>query len=328
MENKLQKKEKENSQLITEFEVESKLDILVEGQTNNSKELQAIRDDLQKGFIGLALRNEELLELNNKLNQQLEILVDELNAIKEEREEKLARKEARANRKRLPKRDPMTREIYQELIKVAEGPTYIHVRTRIAICILAVTGIRINELLPLKVSQLETLFKENWIAIDRSKRGPSNHKAFLTKEGKKIIQDRKKDFQLIFLMKEPNAYVFTPETNHFKKLRREVITTHINKVMHKVSRIFSGQPNITSHSFRIGYITQLWKDTKDIEFVKQTIGHRRLDTTSAYVNKLSDQERRARISQLDLMSSEKRLGFDLSTSNSHTGRFYFSLVNH
>lgn len=219
---------------------------------------------MQKGFIGLALRNEELFELNNKLNQQLEILVDELNAIKEEREEKVARKEARANRKRLPKRDPMTREIYQELIKVAEGPTYTHVRTRIAICILAVTGIRINELLPLKVSQLETLFKENWIAIDRSKRGPSNHKAFLTKEGKKIIQDRKKDFQLIFLMKEPNAYVFTPETNHFKKLRREVITTDINKVMHKVSRILSGQPNITSHSFRVGYITQLWKDTKDM----------------------------------------------------------------
>jgi site-specific recombinase XerD len=100
-------------------------------------------------------------------------------------------------------------------------------------------------------------------------------------------------------MKEPNAYVFTPETNHFKKLRREVITTDINKVMHKVSITFSGQPNITSHSFRIGYITQLWKDTKDIEFVKQTIGHRRLDTTSAYVNKLSDQERLARISQLD-----------------------------
>jgi site-specific recombinase XerD len=100
-------------------------------------------------------------------------------------------------------------------------------------------------------------------------------------------------------MKEPNAYVFTPETNHFKKLRREVITTNVNKVMHKVSRILSGQPNITSHSFRIGYITQLWKDTKDIEFVKQTIGHRRLDTTSAYVNKLSDQERRERISKLD-----------------------------
>ena len=47
------------------------------------------------------------------------------------------------------------------------------------------------------------------------------------------------------------------------------------------------------------YITQLWKDSKDIEFVKQTIGHRRLDTTSAYVNQLSDQERQKRIEQLE-----------------------------
>ena len=290
MANKLQKKE--NNQLIIESDVESKLNILVKGQTNNLEQLQDIRNDLQRGFIGLALKNQELTE-------QLDIVVTELTQIKQERQEKEIRKQARANRKRLPKRDPMTREIYNELIKAAEGPTYINLRTRIALCILAITGIRINELLPLKVEQLQTLVQESWIEIDRSKRGPSNHKAFLTKEGKKIIQDRKNDFQLLFLMKEPNAYVFTPETNHFKKLRREVITTNVNKVMYKVSRVLSGQPNITSHSFRIGYITQLWKDTKDIEFVKQTIGHRRLDTTSAYVNKLSDQERQARISQLD-----------------------------
>jgi hypothetical protein len=50
--------------------------------------------------------------------------------------------------------------------------------------------------------------------------------------------------------------------------------------------------SLSDPPFRIGYITQLWKDSKDIEFVKQTIGHRNLDTTSSYVNKLSDQERR------------------------------------
>jgi len=298
MENKKQLKVQDNN-LITESEVESKLNILVKGQTNNSNQLQAIRYDLQKGFIGLALRNEELLKSNDQLKQKLEIIVDELNAIKQEREEKVARKEARANRKRLPKRDPMSAEIYKELIKTAEGPSYINIRTRIAICILAITGIRINELLPLKVSQLETLFKENWIAIDRSKGGPSNHKAFLTNEGKKIIKNRQKDFQLIFLMKESDAYVFTSEANHYQKLRREAITKGVNKVMRSVSKQLPGQPNVTSHSFRIGYITQLWKDSKDIEFVKQTIGHRKLDTTSAYVTQLSDQERRARISQLD-----------------------------
>ena len=236
-----------------------------------------------------------MLELNKGLNEQLEIVVSELNAIKKEREEKAARREKWAKRKRLPKRDPMTGQIYKELIKAAEGPTYINVRTRIALCILTVTGIRINELLPLKVNQLKTLIEENWIAIDRSKRGPSNHKAFLNKEGKQIIQERQKDFELIFLMKEPDSYIFTSEANHFKKLGRVVITKDVNKAMRQVSNQLPGKPNITSHSFRIGYITQLWKDTQDIEFVKQTIGHRNLDTTSAYVNQLSDQERQKRI---------------------------------
>ena len=68
--------------------------------------------------------------------------------------------------------------------------------------------------------------------------------------------------------------------------------------MRVVSKQLPGQPNVTSHSFRIGYITQLWKDSKDIEFVKQAIGHQNLDTTSAYVNKLSNQERQERISRL------------------------------
>mgnify|MGYP000530711578 CR=1 FL=1 len=58
--------------------------------------------------------------------------------------------------------------------------------------------------------------------------------------------------------------------------------------MHKVSKIFPGQPNITGYSFLVGYIPQLWKDSKDIEFVKQTIGHQKLDTNSVYANKLSD----------------------------------------
>lgn len=269
----------------------SNLKLILEGQKIN-------QEDMRLGFIGLGIQNNELLDLNKKLNQQLEEVVKELNQLKRERQDKVARKEARLNRKRLPKRDPMTAEIYKELIKEAEGPTYLDVRLRLALCLMAVTGIRINELLDIKVTQLETLTKEYWIAIDRSKRGPSNHRAFLTKEGKKIMQDRKKDFEFIFLIKNPDAYIFTSEANHYKKLRREAITKNVNKIMRLVSNKLPGKPNVTSHSFRIGYITQLWKDSKDIEFVKQTIGHQKLDTTSAYINKLSDQERQERVSQL------------------------------
>ena len=52
-------------------------------------------------------------------------------------------------------------------MKESEDPNYIATRTRIAICLLTVTGIRISELLPLKVGQLETLLKEGWISINR-----------------------------------------------------------------------------------------------------------------------------------------------------------------
>ena len=72
-------------------------------------------------------------------------------------------------------------------------------------------------------------------------------------------------------MKTENSYIFTSESNHSKPIRRETLTNDVNKIMRTVSTQLSGQPNIISHSFRIGYITQLWKDTKDIEFIKQTI---------------------------------------------------------
>ena len=297
MENKLKKSNQENNKLTNaNFEIlESSLSKILENQRLSKKKQNEILETAQKGFIGLALRNEELLKSNEQLKQQLDVVLQELSIIKQEREEKAARKEARANRKRLPKRDPMTQEIYKAVMKVAEGPGYLKVRLRLAICILCITGIRINELLPLKVHQLETLVREYWVAIDRSKRGPSNYKAFLTKEGKKLIKDRQKDFELIFLLKEPDSYLFTSQSNHSKPLRREIVTIDVNKVLRQVSQQFPNKPNITSHSFRIGFITQLWKDSKDIEFVKQTIGHRKLDTTSAYISQLSDQERKERI---------------------------------
>ncbi len=99
-------------------------------------------------------------------------------------------------------------------------------------------------------------------------------------------------------MKEDKSYIFTSQLDHNKHIRREQITKDINKIMALVSKNLPDQPNLKSYSFRTSFITQLWKDSKDIEFVKQSIGHQKLDTTSAYVNKLSDQERQERIADV------------------------------
>jgi site-specific recombinase XerD len=97
-------------------------------------------------------------------------------------------------------------------------------------------------------------------------------------------------------MKDKDSYVFTSDRKPNQMLRRQTITMDVNKVMHSVSNLLPSKPNITSHSFRIGYISQLWKDTKDIEFVRQTIGHRSLNSTSGYVTDMGDEERQNRIS--------------------------------
>jgi len=156
----------------------------------------------------------------------------------------------------------------------------------------------IIERLSLKVFQLKTLLEEGWISIDRLKRGPANHKTFLTSEGKKIVKARNLNFEFLFLMKDEDSYVFTSDRKPNQMLGRQTITMYVNKVMHSVSNLLPSKPNITSHSFRIGYISQLWKDTKDIEFVRQTIGHGSLNSISNYVSDMDDEERKNRISRI------------------------------
>ena len=288
--NKLEKINIDTDKLSYE-KVEDQLNLVLKGQEVNQQELRL-------GFIGLARQNSELLDLNKKLNDQLNIVVLELNELKKEREDRAARREKWSKRRRLPKRDPINSEIYNLLMKECEGPSYVSTRTRIAICLLTVTGIRISELLPLKVFQLNTLLKEGWVSIDRLKRGPANHKAFLTAEGKRIVKLRKRDFEFLFEMKTKDCYIFTSDKKPNQMLRRETLTMDVNKIMHSVSKSLPSKPNITSHSFRIGYISQLWKDTKDIEFVRQTMGHRNLNSTSSYVSQITDEEREKRISNI------------------------------
>ena len=64
--------------------------------------------------------------------------------------------------------------------------------------------------------KIKFLFIESYSSSVIEKEMPI--KAFLTSEGKKLVKARKKDFQLIFFMKEPDSYLFTAEANHYKSL--------------------------------------------------------------------------------------------------------------
>ena len=213
------------------------------------------------------------------------------------------KKEKWKNRRRLTKRESITTKLYDSLIQSSQKFKYSNLyqstRLRLALALLLVTGIRISELLPLKMKQVESLFTTHWISIDRVKRGPANHKAFLTKEGSRIMQDRRSDFELLQLFKDGDSYIFTAE-NSKKPLSREAFTNLINNFMKDCARRMDRNPNLSSYSFRVGFIPQLWKDTNDIKFVRQAIGHAKIDTASSYIENLSEKERQARMLEISV----------------------------
>ena len=69
-------------------------------------------------------------------------------------------------------------------------------------------------------------------------------------------------------------------------LRPEMITMYVSKVTRFLVNCIESKPNITSHNFRSGYITNLWRETLDIEFVRQAISHLKINTNSRYIENL------------------------------------------
>jgi integrase len=184
-------------------------------------------------------QNKVLKEQLNQLQEQLAMITEELQERKERERLMQKKKEKWKNRRRLPKREPITTGLYDSLIQSSQNFKYSNLyqsaRLRLALALLLVTGIRISELLSLKMKQVESLFTTHWIAIDRAKRGPANHKAFLTKEGSRIMQERRSDFELLLLFKDGDSYIFTAE-NSKKPLSREAFTSLINKFIKDCAR--------------------------------------------------------------------------------------------
>jgi site-specific recombinase XerD len=173
-------------------------------------------------------------------------------------------------------RDPLRKDLYKALLEQSIGPGYIRSRLRIAIAFLTIFGVTITEIRKLKIRDIQSLLDtEKWIEIDRPRSGTRTNRAYLNKEGQKFWKDRQKDFDVVFLNKEENSFIFSPEDNHNRSLSRESLTRQINKVMNLVSNQSPDKPHITSHSLRIGYIEELWSDKSDIEFVKYKIGNRK-----------------------------------------------------
>ena len=227
--------------------------------------------------VGITSTDREILESDSKeiiqIREQIKILSNELTLLKRKVENLEAedfKMEGKITKNYLPKRAPISRDIYKLLIKHSKGSTYNSRRTRVGICLLVVTGLPLIELLELRVSTVQTFLEEGSILIQNTRAG-SEHKKIkvsLSAEGKKVIEDRKKDFNSLFYNKTLDSYIFTSSRAPYQRLRRETLTIDINKVTRSVSESLPDQPNITTRSLRIGYTNHLWENPKLVKFVR------------------------------------------------------------
>ena len=187
------------------------------------------------------------------LKNKLEILTKEVNKLKPYKTfftEKVRHKEK------------FSLEIYELVIFETSLCTWTHsfrgCRLRIALMLLALTGLKITQLLSLKVDQVTPLFETSY------------YQDFFTPEGINVIQNRKDDFSILTHFKESDEYIFTAE-NSKKHLKREVLVRIINELLKNVCQKYNKKLTLTSNKFKWGFLDKLWIDIKDIEFVKRKL---------------------------------------------------------
>ena len=214
-------------------------------QENNIKNSGDYLKDINKYEDRKISKNQNLNDKNLIAEQQL-IIYNLKNELGKTREPLLFKRQNKS------KRDPITLEIYQLILNEIPERNYVAIRLRLAFCLLLITKLRISDLLLLKMDQLDRLLNLGWIIIKtESSTQNYEYKIFLTTNEQKILNDQRKDIELFLQWKEPDAFIFTSDLNHYRPLRRESFTRSVNKILNQVSKKLPDKPKLTSHSFRI-----------------------------------------------------------------------------
>lgn len=263
---------------------------------NQNETLETQLRELETSYTDLLSEHKEMTKL-------LKELQDYKNQKLQEQRNKEAARQKRLKAKRQQVRDPITQEEYYNIIEhITRSERYSRLdqaRFRLMTCLLILTGCRISEILTIKFSLIYHLIANNSLPVDRKKGGKKQLPAFINKQGKELFYKRHDDIAFLLQyyrhdirlhditldaskLQKLDQYIFQGTTKN-KPLTRETFTNKFNKMLSNISEFRNKNKNFKSHSFRAGYITQLWKKSGDIELVRQLIGHANINSTVKYI---------------------------------------------
>jgi len=167
---------------------------------------------------------------------------------------------------------------YEELVNSIDISTNLGVRNKCIFEVLLCTGCRVNELVNIKMNDVDLNIRE----IKVLGKGNKERIVYL---GSYAI-DAINEYLLIrnnLLKNKVNNYLFL---NH---LGNKLTTRGIRDIIDKILLKSSTNLKITPHTFRHSFATMLLKEGCDLKSVQELLGHVSLSTTSIYTH-ISNEE--------------------------------------
>lgn len=171
---------------------------------------------------------------------------------------------------KIPKRLPtvLTKEEISKLFNVIENPKH-----KLIIRLMYSAGLRVNELVSLRVKDFEFDKNYGWVRQGKGKKD----RLFIIAESlredlKKFIKENNMDY---------SDYLFKGNKN------RQISTETINAIIKKAAKKAGIKKNIHCHTLRHSFATHLIENGYDVNSVQSLLGHSKTETTMIYVHMAS-----------------------------------------
>lgn len=196
----------------------------------------------------------------------------------------------------------MTVEEVERMIVACEGGNFQQIRNAAMLCVLADTGIRISELLALKVGNIQENETQFIMTVPATKSSCNRMVPFCFKQEGSLIAEMFGKYWIC--VKHMNRwgmdeYLFQRETVYWKKAGTvdgwvrgaekalgpgPLTISSVAKMIKRVRIAAKVDKNVTPHMFRHFYATYLALLNVNILIIQQRLGHASLDRTKIYLS--------------------------------------------
>ena len=313
------------------------LDWKKEQQKQNEKVLQAVDQSKDAIITKLEEKARRAEERERSLDVQYQSLYDKFLEIQKqatylqeaelqrslEKLQKQAAKNKKKNAQKQPVRQTVTADEVQLIIgKCIKAKTpYIRARRAVAIMVLYLTGLRVQNLTNLEAEHILQLEKQGHTEVRLIKGGAQRHPIRLAHKGRKLLQTLQKEIGLITQDKTYNQPAFTTKENQTKNINHDVLERELNAILVRASEML--KKHIRTHSFRATLVTDLLTQGVPIQDVKEIVGHQRIESTLRYnrnsltiktIDKLIAERYRVNSNQEDYSYRKKKAIFKPKTN--------------